>query len=400
MLMVATVFIIFDFAQSCRERCKLFSYCELLIKRCQASGVRELLEAKGTLGGGSGAPRAQGLYVRRGEQRGEVEEEVDEEEVEAHTLPRSHKAARIKVEWEELMARCHGEDWGSHTLPRTGNREESVRSVLTVQEKLHSGDTDPPAAEVYVNLLEEEEVSTRYESDDTASTVSNTCQSQLPTPAASSLPTPVSTPHSSFSRADRQAPPPAVGFAGSTPLIDLATLLDPFEQLEREWETSPGVQIPPSAAPTIRPPSAFCSLTDIQEEERVREVEEVEVEKVRSERKEEQVESDKGGGSDEGGGGGSDGKVGDQVIGESELDDSGIHSDLVEEEEDSAPKSRLDSAMSLTLIFDLSAFSHILTFHCLLQVCHESVCKSSGQTVFNLTLGKHQSTFVLQLFSS
>ena len=76
----------------------------------------------------------------------------------------------------------------------------------------------------------------------------------------------------------------------------------------------------------------------------MREVEEVEVEKVRSERKEEQVESDKGGGSDEGGGG-SDGKVveevGDQVtIGESELDDSGIHSDLVEEEDDSAPKSR------------------------------------------------------------
>ena len=283
-----------------------------------------------------------------------MEEEEEEEEVEAHTLPRSHKAARIKVEWEELMARCHGEDWGSHTLPRTGgNREQEsvVRSVLTVQEKLHSnGDTDPPAAEVYVNLLEEEEVnSTRYESDDTASTVSNTCQSQIPTPAASSLPTPSSTPHSSFSRADRQQAP---GFEGSTPLIDLATLLDPFEQLEREWETSPGnVQIPPSAAPTIRPPSAFCSLTDIQEEERVREVEEVEVEKVRSERKEEeQVEGDKGGGSDEGGGGGgSDVKVGDQVIGESELDDSGIHSDLLEEEEESAPKSRWDSAIAIFL---------------------------------------------------
>ena len=277
-----------------------------------------------------------------------MEEEVNDE-VESHTLPRSHKAARIKVEWEELMARCHGEDWGSHTLPRTGNREqEAVRSVLTVQEKLHSsGDSEPPAAEVYVNLLEEEEVScTRYESDDTASTVSNTCQSQLPTPAASSLPTPASTPHSSFSRADRP-PPPGVGFAGSTPLIDLATLLDPFEQLEREWETSPGVQIPPSAAATIRPPSAFCSLTDIQEEERVREVEEVEVEKVRSERKEEHAESDKGGGgSDEGGGGG---EVSDQVRGESELDDSGIHSDLVEEEEDSAPKSRWDSSILIDL---------------------------------------------------
>ena len=306
----------------------------------QASGVRELLEAKGTLGGGSGAPRAQGLYVRKGEQRGEVEEEVEQvEEVESHTLPRSHKAARIKVEWEELMARCHnGEEWGSHTLPRTGQREEAVRSVLTVQEKLHSADAEPPAAEVYVNLLEEEEEEVngaRYESDDTASTVSNTCQSQLPTPAASSLPTPVSTPHSSFSRADRP-PPPGVG--ASTPLIDLATLLDPFEQLEREWETSPGGTIPPTTAPTIRPPSAFCSLTDIQEEERVREVEEVEVEKVRSERKEE--ESDKGGGSDNEGGGGIE-LGSDHVRAECELDDSGIHSDIVEEDDDSAPKSRL-----------------------------------------------------------
>ena len=356
----------------------------------QASGVRELLEAKGSLGGGSGAPRPhQGLYVRRGEQRGgDVEEEEDDVE-EAHTLPRSHKAARIKEEWEELMARCHGEEWGSHTLPRSksscreehtlprstqehtlprsksssSSREETVRSVLTVQEKLHSsaGDSEPPAAEVYVNLLEEEEEEevncTRYESDDTASTVSNTCQSQLPTP--------VSTPHSSFSRADR---PPG----GSTPLIDLATLLDPFEQLEREWETSPGVQIPPSAAAnaTIRPPSAFCSLTDIQEEERVREVEEVEVEKVRSERKEE--ESDKGGGSDEGGGG-SDGnvvvgEVGDQVmLGESELNDSGIHSDLVEEDDDSAPKSRWESSVSLIcerIRMRPVHFPHILTLHC------------------------------------
>ena len=367
--------------------------------KIQASGVRELLEAKGTLGGGSAAPRAhQGLYVRRGEQRGggEVEEEVeveDEEVEEAHTLPRSHKAARIKVEWEELMARCHGEEWGSHTLPRTkgsSSREEVVRSVLTVQEKLHStGDSEPPAAEVYVNLLEEEEEvnCTRYESDDTASTVSNTCQSQLPTPAASSLPTPASTPHSSFSRADR---PPGLGFGGSsTPLIDLATLLDPFEQLEREWETTPGVQIPPSAAATIRPPSAFCSLTDIQEEERVREVEEVEVEKVRSERKEEQqVESDKGGGSDEGGGGGggSDGKVveevGDQVmIGESELDDSGIHSDLVEEEDDSAPKSRWESSMSLICetrcAFPPNSFFFIV-FRYTYMSSKPTLCKSSG----------------------
>ena len=35
---------------------------------------------------------------------------------------------------------------------------------------------------------------------------------------------------------------------------------------------------------------------------------------------------------DGGGGGGSGREVGDQVFGESDLDDSGIHSDLVEEE--------------------------------------------------------------------
>ena len=33
----------------------------------QASGVRELLEAKGSLGGGGGGVRREGLYVRKGE---------------------------------------------------------------------------------------------------------------------------------------------------------------------------------------------------------------------------------------------------------------------------------------------------------------------------------------------
>ena len=70
----------------------------------------------------------------------------------------------------------------------------------------------------------------------------------------------------------------------------------------------------------------------------MREVEEVEVEKVRSERKEE--ESDKGGGSDHEGGGGFE-LDSDHVRAECELDDSGIHSDIVEEDDDSAPKSRL-----------------------------------------------------------
>jgi hypothetical protein len=149
-----------------------------------------------------------------------------------------------------------------------------------------------------VNLLEEEETALRYESDDTASTASNTAASQLATPAPSRL----ATPHSSFSAADRTQPP-----------LDLARLLDPFEQLEREWEAGPA---------TIRPPSAFCSLTDIQEEERVREVEEVEV------------------GSGEGRVitvGRSEGREGEVRL-ESELDDSGVHSDLPEEEE--PPKSR------------------------------------------------------------
>ena len=66
------------------------------------------------------------------------------------------------------MSRCHtgqeagggAGDWGAHTLPRAGRgagEEEGVRRVLTVQEKLHGTDAPPPPAELYVNLLEEEE---------------------------------------------------------------------------------------------------------------------------------------------------------------------------------------------------------------------------------------------------
>ena len=62
------------------------------------------------------------------------------------------------------MSRCHtgqeaGSGEGAHTLPRAGSRgrEEGVRRVLTVQEKLHGTDAPPPPAELYVNLLEEEE---------------------------------------------------------------------------------------------------------------------------------------------------------------------------------------------------------------------------------------------------
>ena len=52
--------------------------------------------------------------------------------------------------------------------------------------------------------------------------------------------------YSSFSSQDRTKP------------FDLAKLLDPFEQLEREfnWEDV-----------TLKPPSAFCSLVDVREEQ-------------------------------------------------------------------------------------------------------------------------------------
>lgn len=114
----------------------------------------------------------------------------------------------------------------------------------------------------------------------------------------------------------------------------MARLLDPFEQLEREWEAAP------RELAAIRPPSAFCSLTDIQEEERVREVGEVEV--VRSQR------SDKRGGSDGVREGSEPVREGSEGLtegseGVSELNDSGVHSDLVEEEETPQPKSRCAS---------------------------------------------------------
>merc|ERR1711892_24052 len=185
----------------------------------------------------------------------------------SQTLPKSYKADQIKSEWRELMGSTtmlprslSGNSltdfnfW--HTLPKSycqvksamennemlQEKDGGIRRVLTVQEKLHS-DSQPPPAELYVNLIEEEDSTMRYESDDTASTVSNQL-SQRPTPAQSKL----NTPHSSFSAADRSKPT----------TIDLAKLLDPFEQLEREFGWEGGL--------TIRPPSAFCSLADIQED--------------------------------------------------------------------------------------------------------------------------------------
>ena len=186
----------------------------------------------------------------------------------SQTLPKSYKADQIKSEWRELMEDTNmlprslsGNSLSDydfwHTLPKSycqvrsamasndllaEKDGEGVRRVLTVQEKLHS-DSQPPPAELYVNLIEEEDSVMRYESDDTASTVSNQL-SQRPTPAQSKL----NTPHSSFSAADRNKPT----------TIDLAKLLDPFEQLEREFGWEGGL--------TIRPPSAFCSLADIQED--------------------------------------------------------------------------------------------------------------------------------------
>ena len=66
------------------------------------------------------------------------------------------------------------------------------------------------------------------------------------TGTVSCRPTPHITPHHSFSSADRSKP------------IDIAKMLDPFEQLEREFGWEGGL--------TIRPPSAFCSLADIKED--------------------------------------------------------------------------------------------------------------------------------------
>ena len=61
------------------------------------------------------------------------------------------------------------------------------------------------------------------------------------------------TPRSSFTNFDRSKPLNSANLAAH---FDLAKLLDPFEQLEREfnWEDV-----------TIRPPSAFSSMVDINE---------------------------------------------------------------------------------------------------------------------------------------
>ena len=170
---------------------------------------------------------------------------MDYVEFSSQTLPRSYKAEVIRSEWAELMERSsaalggaeHGDMF--HTLPRT---QAAVRRVLTVQEKLEA-DAEaaaPPPAELYVNLLEDEDGAAAESDADTAS---------MSTGTVSLRPTPHLTPHHSFSSADREA--------ASKP-IDVAKMLDPFEQLEREFGWEGGV--------TIRPPSAFCSLADIQED--------------------------------------------------------------------------------------------------------------------------------------
>ena len=179
---------------------------------------------------------------------------MDYLEFSSQTLPRSYKSDHhstnkdmIKTEWEELMessdaALNHGDMF--HTLPKSYNKQRSqtpetrqVQEVLTVQEKVNDDLAAPPPAELYVNLLDDDD--DVHESDaDTAS---------MSTGTVSYRPTPHITPHHSFTGADRSRP------------IDIAKMLDPFEQLEREfgWETG-GV--------TIRPPSAFCSLADIEED--------------------------------------------------------------------------------------------------------------------------------------
>ena len=157
---------------------------------------------------------------------------LDYEEFSSQTLPRSYKAEVIKSEWQELTelstAALEGEMF--HTLPKSHSQP-----VLTVQEKLDSLESPPPA-ELYVNLLEDEEDLGVQESDVETASLST----------ISHRPTPHITPHHSFTGADRSKP------------IDIAKMLDPFEQLEREFGWEGGV--------TIRPPSAFCSLADIQED--------------------------------------------------------------------------------------------------------------------------------------
>ena len=173
---------------------------------------------------------------------------MDYVEFSSQTLPRSYKAEVIKSEWAELMessSAALAEEDMFHTLPRYGGRaqrpEAEVRRVLTVQEKLDTAEDSarPPPAELYVNLLEddEEEAGVAESDADTAS---------MSTGTVSHRPTPGVTPAHSFSGADRSRP------------IDIAEMLDPFEALEREFGWEGGV--------TIRPPSAFCSLADIQED--------------------------------------------------------------------------------------------------------------------------------------
>ena len=90
------------------------------------------------------------------------------------------------------------------------------------------------------------------EESDEASSVSTLSTIQHITPLA----TPTkgqskrTTPQSSFSSHDRTKPQQS---------FDLAKLLDPFEQLEREfnWED----------VTTLKPPSAFCSLVDVRGED-------------------------------------------------------------------------------------------------------------------------------------
>lgn len=185
------------------------------------------------------------------------------------------------------------------------NNTTVIRPVLTVQEKLAQDSPSlPPQAEVYVNLLEgdsvdedsliqkntgEESWSTinsedsknlqelqnlefldnsdsgttgnNIEESDEVSSVStlSTIQSCHVTPLA----TPTvglskhATPNSSFSTHDKRRNSFKRSQMKAQHSFDLAKLLDPFEQLEREfnWDN----------VTCIRPPSAFSSLVDVDE---------------------------------------------------------------------------------------------------------------------------------------
>ena len=100
------------------------------------------------------------------------------------------------------------------------------------------------------------------ESDGSSVSTLSTIQSRHVTP----LTTPTvgmskrTTPRSSFSTHDRGRPNPTLNNPPLAPSsnshFDLAKLLDPFEQLEREfnWDDV-----------TIRPPSAFSSMVEVNE---------------------------------------------------------------------------------------------------------------------------------------